>query len=76
MSIKVPPEVAQAYRSATEAEREQLRLKIAAIMRSQLATQRQDAVTQLRNTMDSISQEAQAKGLTPEILESILNDNE
>jgi hypothetical protein len=74
--IQVPPEVAEAYRSATEAEREQLQLKIAAIMRSQLATQRHDAVTQLRNTMDAISQEAQAKGLTPEILESILNDNQ
>ncbi|KYC42396.1 hypothetical protein WA1_20735 [Scytonema hofmannii PCC 7110] len=76
ITIKVPSEIAQAYRNATEEQREQLQLKITAIMQSQLTTLRQEAVARLRNTMDKASQEAQERGLTPEILESILNDDE
>jgi hypothetical protein len=75
ITIKVPSEIAQAYRNATEEQREQLQLKITAIMQSQLTTLRQEAVPRLRNTMDKASQEAQERGLTPEILESILNDS-
>lgn len=74
--IKVPFEVAEAYRNATQEEREQLQLKIAAIMQSQFTTKRLEAIARLRNTMDKVSQEAQERGLTPEILESILNDDE
>ncbi|ARV59478.1 hypothetical protein BZZ01_13335 [Nostocales cyanobacterium HT-58-2] len=76
ITIKVPSEVAEAYRNASEEEREQLQLKIAAIMQSQFTTDRQQAITRLRNTMDKASLEAQERGLTPEILESILNDDE
>ncbi|OKH57781.1 hypothetical protein [Scytonema sp. HK-05] len=85
ITIKVPSEVAQAYRNASEEEREQLQLKIAAIMQSQFTTDRQEAIcaqrsseaiARLRNTMDKASLEAQERGLTPEILESILNDDE
>ena len=75
ITIKVPSEVAEAYRNATEEEREQLQLKIAAIMQSQFRTKRQEAIARLRNTMDKASFEAQERGLTPEILESILNDD-
>jgi hypothetical protein len=35
---------------------------------------KQEALAKLRQTMDELSAEAQARGLTPEILESILND--
>ncbi|MEH2328040.1 hypothetical protein [Nostoc sp.] len=76
ITIKVPSEVAEAYRNATEEEREQLQIKIAAIMQSQFRTKRQEAIAHLRNTMDKASFEAQKRGLTPEILESILNDDE
>jgi vacuolar-type H+-ATPase subunit E/Vma4 len=76
ITIKVPFEVAEAYRNASEEEREQLQLKIAAIMQSQFTTDRQEAITRLRNTMDKASLEAQERGLTLEILESILNDDE
>ncbi|MEC4879825.1 MAG: hypothetical protein SAL70_00540 [Scytonema sp. PMC 1070.18] len=76
ITIKVPSEIAQAYRNATEEQREQLQLKITAIMQSQLTTLRQEAVARLRNTMDKASQEAQERGLTPKILESIVNDDE
>jgi glycerate-2-kinase len=76
ITIKVPFEVAEAYRNATEEEREQLQLKIAAIMQSQFTTKRKEAIARLRNTMDKASQEAQERGLTPEILESILSNDE
>ncbi|BAZ67694.1 hypothetical protein NIES4106_24510 [Fischerella sp. NIES-4106] len=65
ITIKVPSEVAEAYRNATEGEREQLQLKIAAIMQSQLITDRQEAIARLRNTMDKASLEAQERGLIP-----------
>jgi hypothetical protein len=35
-----------------------------------------EALAQLRQTMDGISAEVATKGLTPEILESILHDDE
>ncbi|BAZ82916.1 hypothetical protein NIES73_41990 [Sphaerospermopsis kisseleviana NIES-73] len=35
-----------------------------------------EAIQKLRNIMDETSKEALAKGLTPEILESILQDDE
>ncbi len=76
ITIKVPATIALAYRNATEAEREQIELKLAAIMQLQFKTPRKDAIARLRNTMDAVSKEAQAKGLTPEILELILNDDE
>ncbi|OCR02721.1 hypothetical protein BCD67_05920 [Oscillatoriales cyanobacterium USR001] len=76
ITIKVPSNIALAYRNATEAEREQIELKLAAIMQLQFKTPRKDAIARLRNTMDGVSKEAQTKGLTPEILELILNDDE
>lgn len=76
ITIEVPSEVAEAYRNASEEDRKQLQLKIAAIMQSQLTISRQEALARLRNTMDTASSEAQARGLTPEILELILNDDE
>ncbi|MUG95078.1 hypothetical protein F7734_23015 [Scytonema sp. UIC 10036] len=66
----------KAYRNASEEEQEQLQLKIAVIMQSQLTAKRQEAIARLRNTMDKASQEAQERGLTSEILESIFNDDE
>ncbi|NJL90110.1 MAG: hypothetical protein HC916_10190 [Coleofasciculaceae cyanobacterium SM2_1_6] len=74
ITIKVPANVALAYRNATETEREQIQLKLAAIMQLQFKTPRKEAIARLRNTMDEVSNEAQARGLTPEILAFILND--
>ncbi|MCC5638138.1 hypothetical protein LC593_20330 [Nostoc sp. CHAB 5844] len=76
ITLKVPYEVAQAYRNASEEEKQQLQLKIVAIMQSQFTIPKQESITRFRNIMDKASQEAQERGLTPEILESILNDDE
>ncbi|AFZ02484.1 hypothetical protein [Calothrix sp. PCC 6303] len=75
ITIEVSSEVAQAYRNATEQERKELQLKIATIIQSEFQTNRQSNIANLRNTMDIASREAQSKGLTPEILESVLRDD-
>lgn len=74
--IEVPSEIAKAYRQATKEEQEQIQLKFASIMQLKLLNYRQDAVQRLRKIMDEVSKEAQAQGLTTEILDSILQDDE
>jgi hypothetical protein len=74
--IEVPSEIAEAYRQATKEEQEQIQLKFASIMQLKLLNYRQDAVQRLRKIMDEVSKEAQAQGLTTEILDSILQDDE
>jgi hypothetical protein len=73
IAIEVPIEIAEAYRSATETERLQIAARIGLMLRSSIGS-RQDAVDRLKQTMDDVSNDAVANGLTPEILESILND--
>jgi len=75
ITIKVPSEVAEVYRGVSEEKREQIELKLAAILDLQLKTSRKEAVQELQKTMKSASDEAQKNGLTPEILESILAED-
>jgi hypothetical protein len=72
LRIEVSSEVAEAYRSATETERLQIATRIGLMLRSATGS-RQEAIDRLKQTMDEIGNEAAANGLTPEILESILN---
>ena len=74
ITIKVPLEVAQAYNLATEIERQNISNKIAFFLQS-FTLNRKEAIQKLHQTMDDIGQKAIARGLTPEILESILNDD-
>ncbi|MDB9307532.1 MAG: hypothetical protein ACK5WC_08020 [Aphanizomenon sp.] len=68
ITIQVEPEIAKAYREA-EPEKQQ---KIQIFLNIML----QKAVSQkpLLDIMEEASQQAIAKGMTPEILESILKD--
>jgi ribosomal protein S3AE len=72
ITIKVSPEIAQAYRRASQKDQEQIQLKIMALLQSQMISSHQEKIKKLRETMDKASEEAQANGLTPEILEEIL----
>ena len=69
ITIQVDAEVAQAYRAASGEERRKidslLNLKLRRATRSQVS---------LKTYMDEISRRAQERGLAPEILESLLND--
>jgi hypothetical protein len=69
ITIQVDENLAQDYRSASEEERRKidslLNLKLRSATRSQVS---------LKTYMDEISRRAKRRGLTPEILESLLNE--
>lgn len=69
ITIQVDPDAATAYRAASEDERRKLDL---------LLSLRLNEVTRpgasLRDVMRDISRKAQSRGLTPEILQSILDE--
>jgi hypothetical protein len=69
ITIQVDETLARDYRAASEDERRKidslLNLKLRSATRSQVS---------LKTYMDEISRRAQRRGLTPEILESLLNE--
>jgi hypothetical protein len=71
ITIKVSPQIAAAYRKATDQEKQQLERKLAEMIQEQLSVIRRDSIIELKKTMDTMSQEAQDRGLTPEILAAI-----
>jgi chorismate mutase len=72
ISVQVPLDIAQAYRQSSLEERQQLAMRIGAILRQNFS-QPAEAYQQLQRSMDKLAAEAEQNGLTPEILESILN---
>ncbi|MGK7885651.1 MAG: hypothetical protein AB4057_13630 [Crocosphaera sp.] len=73
--IQVPLDVAENYWNATEEERKKIEEKIAFYLQSSTIS-RQESLDKLYKTMDNIGQKAKERGLTPEILESLLNEDE
>jgi hypothetical protein len=69
ITIRVNPEAAHIFETAPEEQR----LKFEALLSLKL-TQATHAKRSLEEVMDDISDKAQARGLTPEILDSILNE--
>ncbi len=67
-SIQVEPDIADAYHAASQEDRKKIQLLMGLWLR-ELSTQPNMSLTEV---MDMISDRAQARGLTPEILESIL----
>ena len=74
IQIKVPPDIAQIYWNATVEERQKIEEKIAFYLQSSILS-RQKSLDELYKTMDTIGKKAQERGLTPEILESLLNED-
>jgi hypothetical protein len=68
ITIQVNPELAKAFVSASPEQQQ----KIQTLLNQWL--EQAINVSKLQSTMDQMSQEAEAAGLTPDILESILND--
>jgi hypothetical protein len=66
----VDAETAQAFNSARDEERKKIRALLGLWLRDQ---KRSNGIA-LTQIMDEIGRKAQARGLTPEILESILRD--
>jgi hypothetical protein len=69
ITISVDSEVADAYRAASDEDRRKLDLLVNLRLRD--ATRSKSS---LKDVMREISRNAQQRGLTPEILESILDE--
>lgn len=68
ITFQVDADLAQAYRSAASADRSKLNLLVSLWLRELAARS-----TSLTALMDDLSDKAEARGLTPEKLEEILN---
>lgn len=68
IALHVDPEAARAYESMTEEERNKIEAVLSLRLRGLLVP---TGIT-LHQAMDELGREAEANGLTPEILESIL----
>ena len=68
ITLHVDPEAAKAYESMTEEECNKIEVVLSLNLRGMLMP---TGIT-LRQAMDELGREAEANGLTPEILESIL----
>ena len=71
ITLQIDPEAARIFKTATAEEREKLQLLLS-IWLKDLGT---GGAKSLKETMDEISDNAKARGLTPEVLEEILKDN-
>jgi hypothetical protein len=69
ITIRVSPEAARVYNAATAEEQRKLD-----VLLSLKLTEMARAPRPLEEVMDEISRKAQARGLTPEILESLLHE--
>lgn len=69
ISIQVDPDVAQTYNNFSAQRQQQIQLIFNLFLKRSLEEEK------LENIVADIRQEAQANGLTPEILENILADD-
>lgn len=69
ITIEVSQEVAAAYQSASLQERKKIQSIVTILLQNPVDRD----LALLRELMDEISDRAKSRGLTPEILESILN---
>ena len=70
ITIPLDADTARIYTGASVEDQKKLRLLVSLLLR-----EFNDSSTSLRALMDNISDKAQARGLTAEILQSILNAN-
>jgi hypothetical protein len=71
ISLQLDPDTAQAYQSKSDKERRQLQLLLNLRLR-ELTAQPSRPLTVI---MDDIGREAEARGMTPEILQTLLGDD-
>ena len=69
ITVSVDPDVADVYRSASDDDRRKLDLLVNLRLRE--AT---ESTSSLRTLLQEISRDARRRGLTPEILQSILDE--
>ena len=72
ITIPVPPELAERYNQVSESERAKIQTALQHELNALLDADNDD----LLDLMRLIGERAQARGLTPEILEDLLSDDE
>jgi len=70
ITVKVSSKAAQAYQQATAKQKENLNTLVSLFLEQEIT----EDIDSLGTLMDKISERAVSRGLTPEILESILNE--
>lgn len=68
LTIPLDPEAAKAYRAATPDDQKKMRALLSLWLRDLTKAES----VNLKKLMDDVSRKARARGLTPEILESLL----
>lgn len=71
ITIPIDTATAEKYQRASAAERRKIQLLVQVMLQSTT----ESPVQSLQQLMDDMSVDVQARGLTPEILEQILNDD-
>jgi hypothetical protein len=69
-TIQIDEDIAQAFQASQPDQQQQIQVWLNQWMRQALK------ISKLQNTMDRLSDEAEANGLTPKILESIPADED
>jgi hypothetical protein len=72
ITIPTDRDTAEKYNRASETERRKIQLLLQVVLQHSTGS----STASLQQLMNEMSTEAQARGLTPEILEQILNDND
>jgi hypothetical protein len=70
ITLEIDSEAVQAFKSVSAEEREKLQILLGVWLKEYAKADS----TSLKETMDEINRKAQSRGLTPEILESILEE--
>ena len=70
ITLEVTSEIAEAYQFASLEERQQIQEIVSLLLKKE----KENDIDFLRKIMDEISDRATARGLTPEILESTINE--
>jgi len=68
IAIQIDEDIAQAFQSSQPEQQQQIQTLLNQWMRQALK------ISKLQNTMDRLSDEAVANGLTPEILQAIIDE--
>jgi len=70
ITLEIDSEAAEAFKSVSAKEREKLQVLLGIWLKEYAAA---DSAS-LKETMDEMSERAQSRGLTPDVLESILEE--
>lgn len=76
ITIKLSPEIALKYQQISDQDKENIEKQIENMIDLEIEKIKKKASDNLSKLMDQASEEAQANGLTPEILEEILSEDE